>query len=199
MKNRTILTTPVICSVFRFIALCVARLAGWKLVGGPPGVNKGIVIGAPHTSNWDFLVMLMAVLIWRMDVNWIGKHTLFVGPMGPVMRWLGGIPVDRRKKQSMVEQLVRHFNGRSHLLLVIAPEGTRKPVEHWHTGFYRIAMQAKVPILLSYMDFRHREAGIEAVEMPSGDMEKDIKRYQAFYATKTGKNPGNYFGYTEPG
>ena len=139
--------------------------------------------------------MLMAILIWRLDVNWVGKHTLFKGPLGPIMRWLGGIPIDRRKKQNFVEQMVEHFEKKEHLLLVIAPEGTRKPVERWHTGFYYIAQQANVPIVLSYMDYKNREAGIKSIEVATGEIVDDIKRYQAFYATKTGKNPFNYYGY----
>jgi 1-acyl-sn-glycerol-3-phosphate acyltransferase len=191
----TLLTTPLLAPLLRGVAVLVSRLLGWKLAGKFPDVPKAVIIGAPHTSNWDFLVMLMAILIWRLDVHWIGKHSLFIGPLGPVMRWLGGIPVDRSKSQSLVEQMVKHFQERDRLLLVIAPEGTRKPVERWHTGFYRIARQANVPIVLSFMDYRHKEAGVAGVEVPGDGMKEDIDRYQVFYTTKTGKNPHNYYGY----
>lgn len=193
--SRTILTTPVINHICRAIALFMAWALGWKLPKKFSDIKKGIFIGAPHTSNWDFFVMLMAILIWRLDVNWVGKHSLFVGPLGPVMRWLGGISVDRCGKHNFVEEMVEHFRSKDHLLLVIAPEGTRAPVQHWRTGFYHIAQQANVPILLSYMDYKNKEAGIESIEFVTGNIEEDIKRYQDFYATKTGRNPCNYYGY----
>lgn len=197
--RHTLLTTPVLAPCLRWLALFLAWLLRWKMPKDIPPLTRAVMIGAPHTSNWDFFVMLMAVLITRYDVSWIGKHTLFRGPFGPIMHWLGGIPIDREKSAGFVRQMVGHFNTRDRLLVVIAPEGTRKPVEKWHTGFYYMALEAGVPIVLTYMDYRKREVGIHAIEMPSGDAEADIRRYQAFYATKTGKIPSNYFGYKDEG
>lgn len=193
--ERTFNNTPIVSPCLRGIALFFAKLLRWKMPAEIPDLHKAIFIGAPHTSNWDFFAMLMAVLIWRVDAKWIGKHTLFRGPFGPVMRWLGGIPIDRTKRQNFVEQMVEHFNSAEKTILVIAPEGTRKPVEKWHRGFYYMAINAHVPIVLTYMDYKKREIGIEAIEIPSGDADADIERYQKFYATVTGKNPQNYFGY----
>ena len=192
--SKTVLTTPVISLVFHWIALFFAKVLHWKLATDAPDIKKAVLIGAPHTSNWDFLAMLMGILIWRLDVRWIGKHTLFIGPMGPVMRWLGGIPINRRQSRDTVEQLVDYFNQQEQLLIVIAPEGTRKAVEQWHTGFYHIACNANVPIVMTYIDYKEKVIGVEAVEMPSGDVEKDIARYQAFYKTKAAYKPENYFG-----
>ena len=194
-QQRTIFTTPVLAQILRSIALFFAWILRWRIPRQVPPLEKAVMIGAPHTSNWDFLVMLMTVLITRYDVSWIGKHTLFDWPFGPLMRWLGGIPLDRGKTQGFVKQMVEHFREREHLLVIIAPEGTRRPVEKWHTGFYYMALEAGVPIVLTYMDYKHRETGIATLEMPSGNVEEDIRRYQAFYATKPGKNPHNYFGY----
>jgi 1-acyl-sn-glycerol-3-phosphate acyltransferase len=194
---RTFITTPIISPCLRAIALFFAWILRWKMPSEVPDLKKAIFIGAPHTSNWDFFVMLMAVLIYRLDIKWVGKHTLFKGPMGPIARWFGGIPIDRTVRSHFVEQMVDHFNHTDKTLLVIAPEGTRKPVANWHKGFYYMALNAHIPIVLTYMDYKKREVGIGAVEIPSGNVEEDILRYRKFYATKTGKNPHNYHGYVK--
>jgi len=191
----TVLNTPVLTPLLRLIALSLAWIFRWKIPREFPPLPKAILIGAPHTSNWDFIFMLMTVLVCRLHLHWVGKHTLFVGPLGPLMRWLGGIPIDRTNSKNFVEQIVEQFKQRDHLWLVIAPEGTRKPVEKWRSGFYYMAHQANVPIVLSYLDYELKEMGIGSVEYPSGNAEYDIAKYQAFYANKTGKNPNNYFGY----
>jgi hypothetical protein len=111
------------------------------------------------------------------------------------MRWLGGIPINRTIRGNFVQQMVDHFNNTDDLLLVIAPEGTRKLVEKWHSGFYYMAYNAGVPIVLATVDYKKREVTVDKVEYPTGDADADIQRYQAFYTTVTGKNPYNYFGY----
>lgn len=191
----TLLTTPFVSGFFRMIAIAIAAITGWKVVAEKPALKKAVFVGAPHTSNWDFLVMLMGILVWRLDMRWIGKHTLFVGPLGPVMRWLGGIPLNRDSSINFVDQMIRHFDNSDSLLLIIAPEGTRKPVERWRSGFYHMAYGASVPIVLTYVDYGKKEVGIKAIEMPAGDAEKDIARYQKLYAGITGKNPHHYHGY----
>lgn len=191
----TILSTPVITPALRLIAVVCAKLSGWTMTCEKPVVKKAIFIGAPHTSNWDFLVMVMGILIWRIDIHWLGKHTLFIGPLGPIMRWLGGIPIDRGNTRNFVDQMICKFDESQELLLIIAPEGTRSPVERWRSGFYYIAHGAGIPLVLSYIDYASKEIGIEAIEQPSGDFENDMARYHAFYASKTGKNPQNYSSY----
>lgn len=195
MMRRTVLNTPVLTPCLRAIAVFMAWACRWKIPNHFPQVPKAILIGAPHTSNWDFFLMLMTVLVCRLDLHWVGKHTLFVGVMGPIMRWLGGIPIDRSNSVNFVDQIVEHFNQHERLWLVIAPEGTRKPVEKWRTGFYFMAYQAAVPIVLSFLDYKHKRVGVASVEVPTGNADEDIAKYQAFYATITGKNPYNYHGY----
>lgn len=195
---RTLLTTPIIRPFFRAIAVIGAKLSGWKMADPPPTFKKAIFAGAPHTSNWDFLVMLMGILIWRLDMHWIGKHTLFTGPMGPVMRWLGGIPIDRDSSVNFVDQMVQRFQQADDLLLIIAPEGTRSAAEKWRSGFYYMAKGADVPVVLVYLDYQQKEIGIMAVETANGDAEQDIARYQAMFVHKPGKKPADYHGYQPP-
>lgn len=192
---RTILTTPVVNSCCRAIAIVLVKILGWRMAEPGPQVRKAILTGAPHTSNWDFMYMLLAILIWRLDMRWIGKHTLFKGPMGPIMRWLGGIPIDRTSSVNFVDQMIARFNQSEELMVVIAPEGTRAPAERWRSGFYHMAYGANVPIVLTYIDYQKKEIGIMAVETPSGDADSEIARYQAMFKHKPGKHPYNYYGY----
>lgn len=192
---RTILTTPIVGTLCRGLAILIVKLTGWRMAEPGPQVRKAILTGAPHTSNWDFVFMLLAILIWRLDLRWIGKHTLFQGPMGPLMRWLGGIAIDRTSTVNFVDQMVARFNQSDELMVVIAPEGTRSPVEHWRSGFYHMAYGANVPIVLTYIDYQKKEIGIMAVETPTGDAEAEIARYQAMFKHKPGKYPYNYYGY----
>lgn len=193
---RSLLTTPVIQPIFRAIALLAAKITGWKMTAPPPEFKKAIFAGGPHTSNWDFLIMLMGILIWRLDMHWIGKHTLSKGAAGPLMRWLGGISIDRSSSINFVDQIVQRFNESEELLLIIAPEGTRKPVERWRTGFYHMAKGADVPIVLVSLDYQKKEIGIVSIEKAQGDAEQDIARYQSLLQHVTGKNPHNFHGYT---
>lgn len=192
---RSLLTTPIIQPIFRAIALAGAKLSGWKMADPPPKFKKAIFAGGPHTSNWDFLVMLMGILIWRLDMRWIGKHTLFKGPAGPIMRWLGGISIDRGSTVNFVDQMVQRFDESDELLLIIAPEGTRKPVERWRSGFYHMAKGADVPIVLISLDYEKKEIGIATIEKAEGDAEQAISRYQAMLQHVKGKNPENSYGY----
>ena len=191
----TIFNTPILTPLLRIIALVIAKFSRWHVPKDSPSVTKGILIGAPHTSNWDFPLMLMAALIMRLEVNWIGKHTLFWGPLGPIMRFLGGTAINRSASQNFVEAVVDQLNQREKLLIVIAPEGTRSPVPKWKSGFYYMAHLAKVPIVMSYVNYKKKLFGIKEVFTPTGDAEKDIAWMQAFYAKIPGKNPHNYAGY----
>ncbi|NVJ98303.1 MAG: lysophospholipid acyltransferase family protein [Alphaproteobacteria bacterium] len=152
-----------------------------------------VVIAAPHTSNWDFPVFMAAVGYLRLNVSFLGKHSLFSGPIGWLFYWLGGIPVDRdaNTAKDIVGQAVAAFDERDELVLGIAPEGTRSKVTKWKTGFYRIALGAGVPILTAYVDSRTKEIGFGEPFEPTGDMEADIAALQAFYTDKQGINPTN--------
>ena len=193
MKNkRTLFNTPLLSQALHYLAKLIIFLSGWRVDVQPPQSNKGILIGAPHTSNWDFPMMLLAILVWRVEAYWIGKHTLFAGPAGPVMRFLGGIAINRQSSQDFTEQVAKQFHQHENMLLVIAPEGTRAAVDRWRSGFYYMAVKAGVPIVLSFVDYKEKRLGVGSIEIPCGDAAADIKRYHAFYAQKTGKNPANF-------
>lgn len=173
----------------RAVGTGILRAFGWRLEGTLPDVPKVLGIGAPHTSNWDFVFGIAAVLALGLRANWIGKHTLFRWPVGGLMRWLGGIPVDRTHAQGLVEQAVAMFDSRDRLVLGIAPEGTRKKVERWKTGFYHIAHGAGVPILPFYWDYRRKVLGFGPPLVPSGDLDADLERIYAFYTRVHGRHP----------
>lgn len=164
---------------------------GWKTAGQIPAIPRYVVIASPHTSNWDLAFML--AVAWKMgfEVKWIGKHTLFQGPMGPLMRWVGGLPIDRRKRANQVDQAAAAIRGADKIMLAIAPEGTRSFAPHWKSGFYHIASAANVPILCGFLDYEHRIAGFGPLLQPSGDMDADFAKLRAFYDGMKGKFPQN--------
>ena len=166
-------------------------LAGWRIEGHlPKGVTKAVMIAAPHTTNWDLPYMLGTAFIYRLRLNFLGKHTLFEGPIrGPFMRFLGGVPVDRRAANGLVSQVVDRFARESNMLLAVAPAGTRSRTKYWKSGFYHIANEARIPILCGYLDFKNKVAGVGPAIMPTGNMKADMDRIRAFYADKTGMYP----------
>lgn len=172
----------------------VLGLFGWSVEDRLPPASRYVCIGAPHTSNWDLPVGLGAMLALDLPARWVGKHTLFRGPMGPLMRSVGGVPVDRTVSQDFVSQVADRFRRAEErdepFVLVIAPEGTRSPADRWRTGFYHIAREAGVPIALGYADYPSRRTGVGGWIEPSGDLEADMEEIRAFYADKTGKRPG---------
>ncbi|MFO0677526.1 MAG: lysophospholipid acyltransferase family protein [Polyangiaceae bacterium] len=165
------------------------KVFGWKVEGGKPPVDKAVLIAAPHTSNWDLPFMLAVAWACETDVSWFGKHTLFEFPFGGIMRWLGGIPVDRRSRHNMVEQAVQTFAERDYLVLAVPPEGTRGKTTRWKTGFYYIASGAKVPIMLGYLDFGRKAGGFGTPFYPTGDIEADFAEFRTYYAKVTAKYP----------
>jgi len=167
----------------------VLSLLGWHIEGEFPDRGKLVCIVAPHTSNWDFVIGLAAVFALGLDIRWLGKHTLFRGPAGPLMRWLGGIPVDRRSPHGYITQLTRAFHEQDRFLIGIAPEGTRRRVERWRTGFYFIAESAGVPIVLCYLDYVAKVAGIGPVVVPTGSLEQDLRGLMVFYRGVRAKRP----------
>ncbi len=166
----------------------ILKLIGWRMVGQTPE-PKCVLIGAPHTSNWDFPLALLAFWSLPIRARWIGKREIFRWPFGWLMRRLGGFPLDRANTRNFVQQVVEWFEREPALTLVIAPEGTRSRTEHWRSGFYWIAHGAGVPIALGFMDYGRRVGGIGEAFVPSGDIEADMDIIRAFYADKTGKNP----------
>jgi len=176
----------------RMLGRLLLALGGWRIAGKPPHESKFVCIVAPHTSNWDFVVAIAAVFALGLDVHWLGKHTLFRGPAGPLMRWLGGIPVERSARHGYIVELTRLFRQRERFLLGIAPEGTRCRVERWRSGFYAIATAAEVPIVLCYLDYSEKVAGFGPVVIPSGDPQRDMEQIGAFYRGVHAKRPDRF-------
>lgn len=165
------------------------RLRRLTLVGDPPPDPVAILIGAPHTSNWDLFVMLWMCWAKDVDPHFLMKQEVFRGPGAPLFRSIGGIPVDRARPQGLVEDMVARGESGERFQLVIAPEGTRKPKKYWKSGFYRIAEQLDVPICLGYVDGPSRTVGFGPALRPSGDVRADMDVVRAFYADKHGFAP----------
>ena len=164
-------------------------LFGWKLRGEVPSYRKFVVIGAPHTSNWDVLFMLAAAYSMGVRISWLGNHRIFTSPWGWFMRRLGGIPVDRRSRQSLVSKMTEKFKSSDYLVLAVSPEGSRSKVAFWRSGFYHIASQSGVPIGLGYLDYDKKICGLGMFIIPSGDVHADMNKIRAFYRDIRGKYP----------
>ncbi|HET7708482.1 MAG TPA: lysophospholipid acyltransferase family protein [Sphingomicrobium sp.] len=165
----------------RGLLIALFKLRGWHIDGRPPAVKKFILVGAPHTSNWDFAVFLGATHELGIRASYLGKHSLFRWPLRRFMLDMGGIPVDRSKRSNYVDQVVAEFARRDELALVIAPEGTRHSDGQWKSGFYHIAMAAAVPIVPAWLDRTRRRIGIGEPLSPTGDYRADLARIIAFY------------------
>jgi 1-acyl-sn-glycerol-3-phosphate acyltransferase len=162
------------------------RLSGWRIEGEFPLERKFVLIVAPHTSNWDFLLGVAILFATEMRVSWLGKHALFKAPFRTFLRWLGGIPVDRRASHGVVGECVRAFAEVSTLMLALSPEGTRKGVSQWKTGFYQIAVKAGVPIFPVGFDYRDHVVRFMPMFKPSGDLACDLPLIQAQFASVKG-------------
>jgi 1-acyl-sn-glycerol-3-phosphate acyltransferase len=167
-------------------------IRGWRVEGGIPDVPKMVLIVAPHTSNWDFLTGLWVKIGMRMGARFVGKHTLFRGPFGVFMRWLGGVPVDRTAAGNFVEDTVRVLRESERMTLVIAPEGTRRRTDRWKSGFYRIATAAGVPIVLAGFDYPRKVIFFGPTIHPTGDYEKDLAEIQSHFEASMALRPENY-------
>ena len=163
---------------------------GWTLVDSPDRPPRAVLVAYPHTSNWDGVYALLVKLALGLDAHWVGKDSLFRWPFGGLLRRLGGVPVDRRRRNGFVDQMAAEFGQRQHFKLVIAPEGTRALTAGWKSGFYRIALEAGVPVVLTTVDYARREVGILAVIDLSGDPQADIAAIAAVYAGRQGRIPG---------
>ena len=190
--RRTIYTTPALYPLLKWIAKVNLALFGWRVVGELPNLKKMVVIGAPHTSNWDFVLGLAVIFAARWKFHWVAKHTLFKPPLGWLMRWLGGSPVDRSKSSNTVEAYIKLFIEHDEFALLIAPEGTRSRRDYWKSGFYHVAHGANVPILLAFIDKATKTCGLAHHLMPSGDIGEDMGLIASFYADQEGLVPENY-------
>ena len=191
--HHTIFDTPVVNTLLRAVSRATLHLTGWKIEGSLPAhAAKSVLIAAPHTSNWDLPYTLMLAFSLRLRVYWMGKQSLFRAPFGGVMRWLGGIPVNRGRKSSLVDQMTEKFANSKHFHLAITPEGTRKANPNWKKGFYYIALKAQVPIMLIGIDYPSKTISSTKAVMPTGDIEKDMREIKLYFKNFKGKNPENF-------
>ena len=175
--------------ILRWLALVAYRCCGWKTEGTRPALSKYVVIAAPHTSNWDFFYTVCLAFIFRLEPQMMMKADWFIGPLGPILKWLGAIPIDRRKSNNVVFQSIRAFERSRKMILVVPPAGTRRKVMYWKTGFYRIAHGAGVPIVLGFLDYPRKVGGFGPTIMPSGHIAQDMVTIRRFYTHITGKFP----------
>jgi 1-acyl-sn-glycerol-3-phosphate acyltransferase len=165
------------------------KLFGWTVIEPPARPARAVLIGYPHTSNWDGVIGLFTKLALGLDARWVGKNSLFIGPLDGIFRRLGGIPIKRDVRNGFVTEMVAQFATNPNFLLVMAPEGTRSLTKGWKSGFYRIALEAKVPVALAVVDYARREAGILTYLAMTGDPTTDITAIAAHYEGRQGKHP----------
>lgn len=176
-----------------FLFTLFYRLKGWKTgTPLPPEITHCIVIAAPHTSNWDFVYGIVSINIFKLKINYLAKKELFVWPIKNIFLKSGGIPVERKGNHHLVDSMVELFKSKDRVILAIPPEGTRKRVAKWKSGFYHIALAANVPVVLGYIDYKTRTAGFGPVLKMTGDKKSDWEKIRAFYATIQAKNPQDF-------
>jgi len=192
--HRTLFDTPIVNTLLRAGSRGFLRLTGWTVEGSlPVEACKCVLIAAPHTSNWDLPYTLMVAFVLHLNIYWMGKHSLFAFPFGPVMRWLGGIAVDRSRNTNLVSASAMALKAADGpVQLVVPPEGTRGRTTHWKTGFYYIALEAGVPIVLAYMDYARKVSGLGPVFVPTGDIDADMAEIKRFYAGVKGRRPQHF-------
>ncbi|MCH7965562.1 MAG: lysophospholipid acyltransferase family protein [Bacteroidetes bacterium] len=175
--------------MLQFLASAFLKLFGWDAVQGLPKFKKYVLIGAPHTSNWDFVLAMLVALAIGLRFKWLGKHTLFKNPFGYVLKFFGGIPIDRTIHSSVIERVAEMFNNSERLVIAITPEGTRSKTEFWKSGFYYIALNAKVPVAFAFLDYENKKIGVGDHFIPCGDIDADMQIIRNFYSGIKGKRP----------
>ncbi len=188
-QRKTVCSYPRVLRLIHGLFGGIFRLAGWQFAESAPLERKYVMVVAPHTSNWDFFVMVVLAASLGRQVRFMGKHSLFIGPLGSLLRWLGGIAVERSSQHNFVEQMVAQFADTDDMVLIIAPEGTRKAVPCWKGGFYHIALGAGVAVVPVYLDYGRKRAGFGEPCMPSGDLQSDLPRIQQCYAGVQARHP----------
>ena len=189
----TLFNTPILSPLLRVISKIILRLIQWRVVGSlPEEQKKYVLIVAPHTSNWDFILFVLTVSVLRLKPSVLIKSTLFVGPLGWFLRYCGAIPVNRTQANSLVNYIADIYEEREEFVLIITPEGTRSPNPKWKRGFHHVATTAQVPILIAYVDRATKTIGIEGLMEPSDDVDGDIRQLKTFFDSKSGLKPKNY-------
>ena len=178
--------------VLRLFGRAVLAALGWRIAGEVPNVPRCVIIVAPHTSNWDFVIGFAAMLAIDFRVTWLGKHQIFRGPFGALWRHFGGVPVDRAAPEGVVEQAAAALAPPRSAFLAISPEGTRRKVERWKSGFWRIARAAGAPILPVAFDYRSRTVILGALFAPTADYAADLAALQRLFSAEMARHPRNY-------
>lgn len=174
--------------MFQSLCKAILKLSGWTIDGHLPEAPQYIAIVGPHTSNWDFIVGVLARGALGQKIHFLGKHQLFIPPWGWLFRAIGGTPVDRRKNNNLVDAAAQLFQQDPNFKLALAPEGTRSPVKRWKTGFYHIATKAQVPIVTVALDFAGKRVVIPEAIRVTGDIDKEMVQILDFYRTIKGRH-----------
>jgi len=175
--------------LMRVFSRWLLKFIGWSVEGQVPSEPQYVLLGYPHTSNWDVPLGKLIFSVLGVRLHWVGKHTLFKKPQVWITKPLGGIPLNRDQTKNFVQAVVDVFKSTDELVLTVSPEGTRTKTDFWRTGFYYIALGAKVPIALGFLDYKNKRGGFGPVIHPSGNLEADLEIIKEFYADKYGKNP----------
>jgi len=178
--------------ILSIISKIILKLLGWKYELKFPKGEKFVIIAAPHTSNWDFFFFILLLWATKVKFDWAGKHTIFRGPTGIILKKMGGIPIDRSVKNNLVNIIVERFNLKEEYIFLVAPEGTRSKTKFWKAGFYYIAKKVNVPIVLGFIDYPSKSLGFNQSFFPSEKLEDDIQLLKDFYNSKNGLYPEKY-------
>ncbi len=173
------------------ISRIILRLWGWQLDDRLPQEHRYVMIGYPHTSNWDFVLGMLARYALDVPLNWVAKHSIFWGPFRPMFIAMGGVPLNRKTTHGFIQKNIELFAHRENFILGLMPEGTRSKTERWKSGFYHIAHGANVPIALAYLDYKNKIIGVGKVIEVTGNMAADFEIIREFYKDKTGYHPEN--------
>lgn len=189
----TLFSTPLLTPLLRIFSKIILKVIRWRVDGTlPKDHKKYVLIVAPHTSNWDFILFVLAVSVLRLQPSVLIKDSLFVGPLGWFLRYCGAIPVNRKQAGSLVTYISSIYAAQDEFVLIITPEGTRSPNANWKRGFHHVATIAGVPILVVYVDSTRRVIGVEGLMEPSDDIDSDMQTLKTFFDTKKGLKPQNY-------
>lgn len=178
------------CSIIaHWLGKTIMWTTGWRVEGEIPDAQKMVIIAAPHTSNWDFLYLLGAAYSLRLRIFWLGKNSLFIPIAGHILRFLGGIPVDRSRHTNLVTQLVERYDESDKLAIVIPPSGTRSKTDNWHSGFYQVAKGANIRMVCGFLDYPRKVAGLGLAFIPTDNIRADMDQIREFYAPIEGRYP----------
>lgn len=170
----------------------ILKLCGWKIDNHvPTNIDKAVIVVGPHTSNWDFIIGKIAFAHYKVNGKFLIKKDLFFPPLGWILKAMGGIPVDRKRKNNLTEFAADIFEKNKKCYIVFTPEGTRSYNAHWKKGFYYIAQRANVPIYIAYMDYKNKTGGFHSLFQPTGDSDADIRYIKTVLSQFAGKIPEN--------